>query len=90
MFEQQNLIPNLNEMMEEYVGINGEEATPKLQNLAIQDEMAKTRTEIEQQLEESRKRKRDAEESETEQGGDVEIDDLVSKRAHVGLEQTLM
>ena len=90
MFEQQNLIPNLNEMMEEYVGISGEEATPELQNLSIQDEMAETRTETEQQLEETRKRKRDAEESETEQEEDVEIDDLVSKRAHVGMEQTLM
>ena len=36
MFKQQNL----NEMMEEYVEFNGEEATPELQTIAIQEERA--------------------------------------------------
>ena len=34
--------------------------------------------------------KRDAEESETEQGEDVEVDDFVSDRAHGVMDQTLL
>ena len=95
MSEQQNLILNLNQMMEECVGISREETTPKLYTVAIQDERAKTRMKIEQQPEESRKRKRNAEESETEQREDVEVDDLVfddlvSETTHVVMEQTLL
>ena len=90
MSEQQKLIPNLNEMMEESIEVSGEEATPELQIVAIQEERAKTRTETEQPQEEIRKRKRNAEESEIEQGEDVDVDDFVSKRALIIMEQTLL
>ena len=90
MSEQQNIIPNLNEMMEEYVGVSKEEATPALQTISIQEERVETRTETEQPQEESKKRKRNAEESEIEQGEDVEVDDFVSERALVVIEQTLL
>ena len=46
--------------------------------------------ETEQQLEESRKRKRDVEELEIEKREDEEVDDLVSERAHIVMEQTLL
>ena len=84
------MIPNLNEMMEEYVEASWEEVTPELQTVAIQEKRAETRTKTKQQQEESRKRKRDAKESEIEQGEDVEVDDFVSDRAHVIMEQTLL
>ena len=76
-------------MMEEYVEVSREEATPELQIVAIQEERVETRTEIGQQQEESRKRKRNADEEETKQGKDLEIDDFVSKRELVVMEQTL-
>ena len=52
MFELQSLIPNLNEIMEEYVG-NEEEVTIELQIMVMQDE----REETEQLVKESGKRK---------------------------------
>ena len=61
MPEQQNLIPNLNEMMEEYVGISGEEATLELQTVTVQEEGVEERTEVEYPSEENRKRKRNVE-----------------------------
>ena len=76
-------------MMEEYVEVSREEATPELQIVAIQEERVETRTEIGQQQEESRKRKRNEDEEETKQGKDLEIDDFVSKRELVVMEQTL-
>ena len=42
MSEQQSLIPNLNEIMEEYVGVE-EETTLELHTIAIQEERAETR-----------------------------------------------
>ena len=69
MFKQHSLILNLNEIMEEYVG-GEEETTPELQTVVIQEKRAKTRTEIEQQPEESIKRKRVEERIEIEQGKD--------------------
>ena len=41
MSELQSLIPNLNEIMEEYVG-NEEEATRKLQIMVMQEKMEET------------------------------------------------
>ena len=58
MREKQNLILNLNEIMEQYVEVSEEEAIPKLQTVAIQEERAESRTKTEQPQEESRKRKR--------------------------------
>ena len=59
MSEQQSLIPNLNEIMEEYVG-NEEEVTPELQIMVMKEE----RKETEQPVEESRKRKRNTKDAE--------------------------
>ena len=75
--------------MEEYAR-GEEEATPELQTIVIQDERVETRTGTEQQPKKGRKRKRDVEESETKQGEDVEVDDLVFERVHIVMEQTLM
>ena len=65
MFEQQSLIPNLNEIMEEYAGSEGKAAL-ELQTMVIEEEMLKERAKIGEQVEEGRKRKR-AEERETDQ-----------------------
>ena len=43
------MISNMNEMMEEYVGVIGEEANLKLEILVVQEEMAEIRTKTEQQ-----------------------------------------
>ena len=63
MSEQQILIPNLNEIMEEYVG-SEEEATQEIHTIVTQEERHETRTETEQPLEERRKRKRGIEKGE--------------------------
>ena len=76
MSEQLSLIPNLNEIMEEYIG-NEEEATLELQIRVMQEE----RKETEQPIEESRKRKRNTEDAEIEQ--EEEEDELISNAAYV-------
>ena len=68
MSEPTNLIPNLNEIMEEYAR-NEEEAIQEVQ------------TETEQETEETRKRKRGAEEAETEKIRE-KVSDFVSERAY--------
>ena len=73
MSEQQSLIPNLNELMEEYAR-SEEEATPKLQIVATQQERSKPRTETEQSPQEGRKRKRSMEEIETKKGEEDKAD----------------
>ena len=90
MSEQQNLISILNEIMEKYVDVSREEATPKLKIVAIQEERDKSRTETKQPQEESIKRKRNIEEAETKQGEEVEVDDFISARALVVMEQTFL
>ena len=62
MFEQQSLIPNLNELMEEYAG-SEEEATSELQIVATKQERSRTGTK--QSSEKKRKGKRSMEETET-------------------------
>ena len=52
--------------MEEYVGARGEEATLELQIVAIQEEEPEERIETEHPPKESRKRKRNTEETKTE------------------------
>ena len=64
MSEPHNLVPNLNEIIEEYVEIE-EEAIQEVQSRVVHEE--KTRTETEQEAKETRKRKRGAEEVEIEQ-----------------------
>ena len=89
MSEQQILIPNLNEIMEEYVG-SEEEAMQELHTIVTQEEIHEARTETEQPLEERRKRKRNAEETGVEKEEENEVDELVSDRALVIMEQTLL
>ena len=72
MFELLSLIPNLNEIMEEYVE-NEEETTPKLQIMVMQEERgeieqpSKSIKETEQQVEERSKRKRNTKDTEQEE-----------------------
>ena len=50
MSESLSLIPNLNEIMEEYVG-NEEETTQELQMIVIQEERIEARVEAETEIE---------------------------------------
>ena len=61
MYEPLILIPNMNEIMEEYAK-NEEVATLELQAVAIQEERPEERAETEQPPIEKRKRKRNTEE----------------------------
>ena len=95
MSELQSLIPNLNEIMEEYVE-NEEEATPELQIMVMQKETEETekpfeaRKETEQLVEQSRKRKRNTEYAETEQEEkEDEEDELISNATYVVMKDTL-
>ena len=73
-----SLIPNLNEIMDEYVG-NEEETTQELQMMVILEERTEAETEIKQFPEGSRKKKISKEETEEEE----EADELISESAHV-------
>ena len=64
MFESSHLVLNLNEIMEEYVKKNEEDAIQEVQLGAVQEE--ETRTETEQETKETRKIKRGVEEAGTE------------------------
>ena len=65
MSEPSNLVPNLNEIMEEYTG--REEETVQETQAEIEEEgRAEARAEPEQLVEETRKRKRGAEETQVE------------------------
>ena len=75
--------------MEEYVG-SEEKATPELQTVATQQERSEALTVIEQPLKEGRKRKRNVEETETEQGKEDEVDEFVSNGAFVVMEKTML
>ena len=95
MSKQQSLIPNLNEIMEEYVE-NEEEATLELQIMVMQEERKETkqpsevRKETEQPVEESRKRKRNTEDVEIEQEEEEdEEDEPISNAAYVVMKDTL-
>ena len=68
MSEQLNLIPNLNEIMEEYAEIEKEAIQDAQSGVVKEEERLETRTETKQPTRETRKRKRGAEEAEIEQG----------------------
>ena len=61
MSEPSNLVPNLNEIMEEYT--EREEETVQATQAKIEEERAEARAKPEQPVEETRKRKRGAEET---------------------------
>ena len=89
MSKQYSLIPNLNEIMEEYVG-SEEEATQELQTVVTQEERLEVRTKTEKPLKEKRNRKRNAKKTETEQKEKDEADEFVSDIAFVIMEQTIL
>ena len=88
MSKPSNLIPNLNEIMEEYVEIE-EEVVQEVQSGAMQEEeRLEARTETEQPTEEIRKRKRGAEEAEIEYMNE-KVRDFVSDKAFILWEKNL-
>ena len=81
MSDPSNLIPKLNEIMEEYAEVE-EEVVQETQSRAVQEEeRPEARTEIEQPTEETRKRKRGAEESGAKQR-EEKVSDFVSELAY--------
>ena len=66
MSESSHIIPNLNEMMEAYAEVEEEVVQENHSREMEEEERAEARVEPEQPNEESRKRKRGAEEAETE------------------------
>ena len=62
MFEPANLVPNLNEIMEEYTEREGE-AVQVTKAEIEEEERDEARAELKQPMEETRKRKRGAEET---------------------------
>ena len=89
MFEPQILIPNLNEIMEEYAE-NEEEATLECQAIVVQEERPEERVETEQLPVEKRKRKRNTKEEKIEQEEEDSDNELVSNGAYVVMKETLM
>ena len=79
----------MNKIMEEYAG-GEEEDTLELQTVATQEERHEERTEAEQPLEKTRKRKRNIEETETEQAEEDKIDEFVLDIALTIMEQTML
>ena len=78
MFESSHLVPNLNEMVEEYVE-GEEEAAQETQSGALQNEKRQeTEAGIEQPAEKTRKRKREAKAKQREE----RASDLVSEKAY--------
>ena len=81
MSRPSNLIPNLNEIMEEYTEIE-EEVVQEAQSGVVQEkERLEAIIETEQPNEETRKRKRGVEEAGTKQR-EEKVGDLVSESAH--------
>ena len=81
MSDPSNLIPNLNEIMEEYEVVK-EEAVQETQSEAVQKkERQEARIETEQLTEETRKRKRGVEEVGAEQR-EEKVSDFVSELAY--------
>ena len=89
MSEPHILIPNLNEIMEEYAE-NEEEATLNSQAVVFQEERPDERAETKQPPAEKRKRKRNTKEKETEQEEEDSDNELVSNGAYVVMKETLM
>ena len=85
MSELSHLVPNLNEMMEEYVKGEGEVKETQSRT-GLEGERAKVRAEIEQPAEEPRKRKRGVEEGEIEQKNE-RVRNFISDEAYVLMEK---
>ena len=88
MSEPSNLIPNLNEMMEAYAEVEEEVVQENQSGEMQEEERVEARVEPEQLEVEYRKRKRGAEEAETEQRNErVKI--LISDKASALMEKIL-
>ena len=82
MSKATNLIPNLNEIMEEYIEREEETVQVTQAETGQEEERAKVRAEPEQLTEESRKRKKGVEEARAERNGE-KARDWVSEQAYV-------
>ena len=83
------MIPNLNKIMEEYVG-SEEEATLELQIVVTKEEQPEVRTKTKPPIDEGRKRKRNAKEGEIEQEKEDEANEFVSDGAFVVMKNTML
>ena len=88
MSEQQTLIPNLNEIMEEYAEI-AEETTLELHTTEVEQEVPDEGTKMEAQAEERRKIKM-KEEREKKHGEEVNMDEFISYRAYEVMEKKML
>ena len=82
MFEPTNLVPNLNEIMEEYAEKEEETVQVVQAETRRSEERAEVNREPEQQVEESRKRKRGDEEARAKSSGE-KVSDWVSDMAYI-------
>ena len=82
MSKPTNLVPNLNEIMEEYVEREEEIVQPAQEKIRRSEKRAEVNKEPEQPVEESRKRKRGDEEAKAESSGE-KVSDWVSDIAYV-------
>ena len=82
MSELTKLVPNLNEIMEEYIEREEETVQVTQAETWLEKERDEVRAELEQLVEESRKMKRGAEEARAERNGE-KASDWVSEQAYV-------
>ena len=81
MFESTNLVPNLNEIMEEYIKREERAVQETQAETGQEEERAEARAELEQPVEETRKRKKGAEEVRAKHS-EKKASDWVSKLAY--------
>ena len=82
MSEPSNLVPNLNEIIEEYAEREEDAIQTTQAKTGQEGERVKSRAEVEQTVEETKKRKRGAEEARAESSGE-KASDWVSEQAYV-------
>ena len=82
MPESSNLVPNLNENMEDYTEREEEAVQTTQAEIRHEGERVESRVEVEQPIEETRKRKIGAEEAGVESSGE-KASDWVSEQAYV-------
>ena len=82
MSEPSNLVPNLNEIMEEYAEGEQEALQATQAEIGQEEEIVESRAKVEQPVEETRKRKRGTEEYGVESSGE-KASDWVSEHVYV-------
>ena len=83
-----HLVPNLNKMMESYTKIEEEAAQATQAKIGQEEERVEVRVESEQSVEETKKRKREAIEAETEQRNE-RVRTFISDKASILLKESL-